>query len=208
MEELDRFAVLNSYAKTIDLLAKWDIQLAYELSYWIIQYGIYGKEPPTDSSPFMLASFEQIKKPIDKCRSKSWNAKKNWEIVWNQNKIKTKSKDNQTERKEKIKIKNKNIKEEIIKKKYLEFVYLSDEEYKKLLDIFWQTKLNQAIENLNNYIGTYPEKWKKYSSHYHTIRKWNQEFIQEMEKRKKETETIKQSDLPTQWLLWTIQLRR
>lgn len=208
MEELDRFAVLNSYAKTIDLLAKWDIQLAYELSYWIIQYGIYGKEPPTDSSPFMLASFEQIKKPIDKCRSKSWNAKKNWEIVWNQNKIKTKSKDNQTERKEKIKIKNKNIKEEIIKKKYLEFVYLSDEEYKKLLDIFWQTKLNQAIENLNNYIWTYPEKWKKYSSHYHTIRKWNQEFIQEMEKRKKETETIKQSDLPTQWLLWTIQLRR
>lgn len=116
MEELDRFAVLNSYAKTIDLLAKWDMQLAYELSYWIIQYGIYGKEPPTDSSPFMLASFEQIKKPIDKCRNKSWNAKKNWEIVWNQNEIKPKSNDNQIERKEKIKIKNKNIlKENLIK---------------------------------------------------------------------------------------------
>lgn len=106
MDELERFAVLNSYAKTIDLLAKWDIQLAYELSYWIIQYGIYGKEPPKDSNPFMLASFEQIKKPIDTCRAKSWNAKKNWKNVLNQNEIKSKSSENQIERKEKIKNKN------------------------------------------------------------------------------------------------------
>lgn len=113
MEELERFAVLNSYAKTIDQLAKWDLQLAYELSYRIIQYGIYGKEPPTDSSPFMLASFEQIKIPIKNCRNKSWNAKKNWEKVSNQNEIKSKSNENQSERKEKekIKIKKENIKE-------------------------------------------------------------------------------------------------
>lgn len=205
MEELDRFAVLKSYAKTIDILAKWDIQLAYELSYWIIQYGIYGKEPPTDSSPFMLASFEQIKKPIDTCRNKSWNAKKNWEIVLNQNEIKKKSNENQTKRKEKEKIKIKeNIKEKPVKKKYLEFVYLTDDEYSKLLNIFWQAKLDQAIENLNNYIGS---KWKHYDSHYYTIRKRNQDYIKEIEKRKKELNTLKQ-DLPTEWLLWTIQLRR
>lgn len=206
MEELDRFAVLKSYAKTIDQLAKWDINLAYELSYWIIQYGIYGKEPPTDSSPFMLASFEQIKIPIDKCRNKSWNAKKNWEIVSNQIEIKSKSNDNQVKRKEKekIKIKKENIKEKEIKKKYLDFVYLTDEQYNKLLNIFGQTKLDQAIENLNNYIGS---KGKHYDSHYHTIRKRNQEYIQEMEKRKKELETLKQ-DLPSEWLLWTIQLKR
>lgn len=136
MEELERFAVLKSYAKTIDLLAKWDIQLAYELSYWIIQYGIYGKEPPTDSSPFMLASFEQIKKPIDKCRNKSWNAKKNWEIVWNQNEIKTKSNENQTERKEKIKIK--------IKNKEIEDNKLSSKKKEKIPSV---NELVQAYEN-------------------------------------------------------------
>ena len=100
--------------------------------------------------------------------------------------------------------KKENIKEKPVKKKYLEFVYLTDDEYSKLLNIFWQAKLDQAIENLNNYIGS---KWKHYDSHYYTIRKRNQDYIKEMEKRKKETETIKQ-DLPTTWLLWTIQLKR
>lgn len=107
-----------------------------------------------------------------------------------------------------------NIKEEIkeekieekkpVKKRYLDFVLLTDEEYSKLLNIFGQTKLNQAIENLNNYIGS---KGKRYASHYHTIRKRNQEFIQEQEKRKKELNT--KTDLPSEeWLLWTITLQR
>ena len=97
-------------------------------------------------------------------------------------------------------IKKENIKE---KKRYLDFVLLTDEEYNKLLNIFWETKLNQAIENLNNYIWS---KGKKYSSHYHTIRKRNQEFIQEVEKRKKENA---KQDLPSEeWLLWTITLKR
>ena len=100
--------------------------------------------------------------------------------------------------------KKENIKEKPVKKKYLEFVYLTDDEYSKLLNIFWQAKLDQAIENLNNYIGS---KWKHYDSHYYTIRKRNQDYIKEMEKRKKELNTI-QPDLPTEWLLWTIQLRR
>jgi hypothetical protein len=205
MEELERFAVLNSYAKTIDILAKWDMQLAYELSYRIIQYGIYGKEPPTDSSPFMLASFEQIKKPIDTCRNKSWNAKKNWEKVLNQNEIKSKSNDNQIKRKEKekIKIKKENIKEKEPKKKYLDFVYLTDKQYNELLRIFWQERLDNAIETLNNYIGS---KWKHYDSHYHTIRKRNQDFIQEKLKREK-LNTTQHLDTEED-LLWTIVLKR
>ena len=106
---------------------------------------------------------------------------------------------------------NNNIKEEIKeekeqKKKYLDFVYLTDTQYNELLKIFWQEKLDNAIENLNNYIWQYPNKWKKYSSHYHTIRKWNQDYIQEMKKRKKEST---KQDLPSEeWLLWTITLRR
>ena len=103
---------------------------------------------------------------------------------------------------------NKNIKEENNikeeKKKYLEFVLLSDEEYWKLLNIFWKERLDKEIQKLNNYIGS---SWKKYKSHYFTIRQWNQEFIQEMEKRKKELNT--KNDLSSEeWLLWTITLKR
>jgi hypothetical protein len=106
--------------------------------------------------------------------------------------------------------KKENIKEKEItptketKTKYLDFVLLSDDEYSKLLNIFWKERLDKEIAKLNNYIGS---SWKKYKSHYFTIRQRNQDYIQEMEKRKKELNTIK-TDLPTEWLLWTIQLRR
>ena len=130
-----------------------------------------------------------------------------WELD-TENKQKTSKKQTEQQAKNKedkdkdIRIKENNIKEN--KKKYLDFVLLSDDEYSKLLNIFWKERLDKEIAKLNNYIGS---SWKKYKSHYFTIRQRNQEFIQEMEKRKKETETIKQ-DLPTTWLLWTIQLKR
>lgn len=55
------------------------------------------------------------------------------------------------------------------KDKYLEFVYLSSEEFKKLGDRFGKGKLDEMIERLNNYIGS---KGVKYKSHYHTILNW------------------------------------
>lgn len=105
--ELDRFQVLKSYAESIRTLASADEGLAKDLSYRIIMYGIYGTEPPKKSSPIMLALFNQIKIPIDTCRAKSWNAKKNWENTLNQNGIKSKSNWNQIEIKPKEKIKYK-----------------------------------------------------------------------------------------------------
>ena len=65
-----------------------------------------------------------------------------------------------------------NSKEEettLAKKRYLDYVLLKDEEYKKLIDLMGEPKLNNMIENLNNYLGS---KGKKYKSHYHTIRNW------------------------------------
>ena len=56
------------------------------------------------------------------------------------------------------------------KKKYLDFVYLTDEEYAKLVAIFWEEKAKEEIAKLNNYIGS---SWRKYQSHYYTIRSWN-----------------------------------
>lgn len=55
------------------------------------------------------------------------------------------------------------------KNKYLEFVLLTDEEYKKLCDRFGKSVADSYIERLNNYLGS---KGKKYKSHYHTILNW------------------------------------
>jgi len=56
------------------------------------------------------------------------------------------------------------------KKKYLEFVLLTDDEYKKLCDRFGKSVADSYIERLNNYLGS---KGKKYKSHYHTILNWS-----------------------------------
>lgn len=55
------------------------------------------------------------------------------------------------------------------KKRFFEFVLLTDDEYKKLLDKFGKQDAIRRIENLNNYIGS---KGTKYKSHYHTILNW------------------------------------
>ena len=58
---------------------------------------------------------------------------------------------------------------EPLKKLYLEFVKLTEEEYQKLIDKLGQKTTNEYIERLNNYLGS---KGKKYKSHYHTILNW------------------------------------
>jgi len=66
--------------------------------------------------------------------------------------------------------KAKAIKEKLNKKKYLEFVLLTDDEYKKLCDRFGKSVADDYIERLNNYLGS---KGKRYKSHYHTILNWS-----------------------------------
>ncbi len=55
------------------------------------------------------------------------------------------------------------------KQKYMEFVFLSSEEYKKLVSQFGEQGTTEKIKALNDYIGS---KGKKYKSHYHTILMW------------------------------------
>jgi len=56
-----------------------------------------------------------------------------------------------------------------IKIKYLEFVLLTDIEYKLLIEKYTESQVKPMIERLNNYIGS---TGKKYKSHYHTILNW------------------------------------
>jgi hypothetical protein len=57
----------------------------------------------------------------------------------------------------------------ISKEKYLDFVYLTEEEYKKLTGEFGEDGATARIKNLNLYIGS---KGDKYKSHYMTILSW------------------------------------
>jgi len=64
--------------------------------------------------------------------------------------------------------KSKVIKE--IKDKFLEFVFLTKEEHKKLIERFGEKKTEDWIETLNNGIGS---KGYKFQSHYYTILAWD-----------------------------------
>lgn len=60
-------------------------------------------------------------------------------------------------------------KEKNKKEIYLEFVRLTKDEYKKLVEKYNEIIIKNKIEDLNDYIGS---KGKKYKSHYHTILSW------------------------------------
>lgn len=64
---------------------------------------------------------------------------------------------------------DKNFSNHLKKKRFLDFVLLTDEEYKKLIDRYGKTIIDEYIEKLNNYIGS---KGKRYKSHYHTLLNW------------------------------------
>lgn len=199
--EVDRFQVLESYVKSIDQLAKWDINLAYELSYRIIQYWIYGEEPPADSNPFMLAVFNQIKIPIDTWKNISKVNSKNWKRGWrplkdwkSSQKANGKRNESETisEKKQNIKIKNKKIKKENIKEKktlFWDFIELTPTEYSKLKDIFWEVRLRKIINEVDNSIGMHGYS---YESHYRVILKRYAEEIEELKKKGEK----KKSQLP------------
>lgn len=53
--------------------------------------------------------------------------------------------------------------------KFLDFILLSGDEHKKLIERFGEKEVEAYIVRLNNYIGS---KGKKYKSHYHTILNW------------------------------------
>ena len=55
------------------------------------------------------------------------------------------------------------------KDKYSEYVFLTKNEYTKLIEKYSKVTVDNKIEDLNNYIGS---KGKKYKSHYHTILSW------------------------------------
>ena len=62
--------------------------------------------------------------------------------------------------------------EKNIKEQYLELVFLTSDQYQKLIDKFGKPITEDYIERLNNYGHNKPKEFKKYNSHYHTILNW------------------------------------
>lgn len=76
------------------------------------------------------------------------------------------------------------------KEKYLDFVLLTEEEHKKLLNKLGKNRTEEMIERLNNYIGS---QGKKYKSHYFTILSWDRKDPDKEPTRK--TKFFKAEDL-------------
>ena len=63
------------------------------------------------------------------------------------------------------------VKEDKVQKiKFLDSVYLTEEEHQKLIELYGEKNTKEYIETLNDYIES---KGKKYKSHYHTILAWH-----------------------------------
>ena len=65
------------------------------------------------------------------------------------------------------------------KEKYLDFVFLTKAEYRKLVSQFGVGKTTEMIAALNDYIGS---KGRQYKSHYHTILSWQRKHQKEQPK--------------------------
>ena len=71
----------------------------------------------------------------------------------------------------------KNVKKEESKDKYLDFVFLTQEEHTRLTEEFGKNILKEMILELDNYIGAMPKKRNKYTDHNRVLRGWVKEKI-------------------------------
>lgn len=69
------------------------------------------------------------------------------------------------------------------KKKHLDYVYLSQPEYERLISEFGEVDTEWMIKTLDNYIGAQPKKRNKYSDHNRVLRGWVLEKLQERQKK-------------------------
>lgn len=158
-----------------------EIRLKYLMA--VAEYWLEWKE---SDDPIIKALMVQTKFTLDRskelsqlkseCMKGNQNAVKNWEKQWKQkktekNSTKQKKQEEEVEEEVEIEVEEESIKKEKnTKKKFLDFVLLSDDEHKKLIEKFGTAHTNQLIDKLNNYIWS---TWKKYKSHYFTILSWS-----------------------------------
>ena len=174
---MEKFYFFNSFLDTARAIEDKDLRLKYLMA--VAEYWLEWKE---SDDPIIKALMVQTQFVLDRSKelsdSKSekmkgnQNARKNWEKQSKQtktewNRQKQKKQEEEVEEEVEIEVEEESIKKEKNnKKKFLEFVLLTEEEYEKLVNQFWVKITNELIDRLNNYIWS---TGKRYKSHYFTI---------------------------------------
>lgn len=195
-----------------------------ELWQAIMEYGLFDKEPPEKfKRDFVNIKFILSKsKKIAYLRWKAWeqhtgNQYTQWDEKRKPNEEAQKkaveqngtngtswNKMEQMERNNSLSLSNNDSISSNSKKKYLEYVYISDNEYKNLIEWYWERVIKWKIEDLNNYI--WQKGGDKYNSHYHTILAWlRKDWIKKLPEKPKDDswvyENLRDQDVYLQELI-------
>lgn len=152
----------------------------------MIEYWIDWIEPTSEIDGIAFAIFQMAKPQIDinnkkfKIWSKQWchwiKGKEYGKLWWRPKKenppplnIKPPNNPPNVNVNDNVNDNDNEIKNNNIKRKFLDFVMMSNEENNKLLESYWNRNVKIFIERLNNYIGS---TGKRYKSHYFTILNW------------------------------------
>lgn len=178
---MEKFYFFNSFLDTARAIEDKELRLKYLMA--VAEYWLEWKE---SDDPLVKALMVQTQFTLDRSKELSEkksesmkgnsNAVKDWEKVSKQtktekNRTKQKKQEEEVEVEDELEVEEENKKKEkVIKKKFLDFVMLSDEEHQKLIEKLGTTRTNQLIDRLNNYIWS---TWKRYRSHYFTLLNWS-----------------------------------
>lgn len=193
----DSFVFYQSFLNAIKCLPKENQLYAYQ---YITEYALQWIEPNQDEDTIAYAIFLMAKPQIDanSDRRKNWNKwgrpqKEKPMVSENTENEKPLVIENEQNEKPNVNVNvNVNVKENV-KRKFLDYVYLSDEEYKKISERYWEVVLKDFIERLDNRIWEKPNsKDRKDRNHYRTILQWiKKEWIKEKSPPPKEEPKIK-----------------
>ena len=179
-EKMFRWSVFYELGMACD-----DITERCELWQAIMEYGLYGKEPPSK----FKRDFVNIKFILSKSKKIAYLRWKAWEQhTWNQytsgdgkrkpndkaqKKVVEQMEQNGTNGTKQFYSHSYSISNEWISNKYLDYVYLNNDEYMKLIDGYGEKVITDYIERLNNWIWEKPNsKDRKNRNHYFTILSW------------------------------------
>ena len=197
------FVFYQSFSDAIKCLPKENQLYAYQ---YITEYALQWVLPDANEDSVAYAIFLMAKPQIDANINRRINGSKWWAKPWNQNarknrdtvdnwekQLKQPTVDLENDQKQpnvNVNVNdNVNVKENV-KRKFLDYVYLSDEEYKKISDRYWESVLKDFIERLDNRIWINPHaKNRQDRDHYRTIlQRIKKEWIKEHHTKKQLSE--------------------
>lgn len=192
------FVFYQSFSDAIKCLPKENQLYAYQ---YITEYALQWVLPDANEDSVAYAIFLMAKPQIDanidrRKNGNKWGRPQKEKPMVSENTQNEKPLVIENEQNEKPNVNvnvnvndNVNVKENV-KRKFLDYVYLSDEEYKKISDRYWESVLKDFIERLDNRIWINPHaKNRQDRDHYRTIlQRIKKEWIKEHHTQKKLSE--------------------